>query len=230
MNCPRGQAPQASGGAAESPTLKTPGVGDYEAYWQARSLDKELRPRTREMKLLRRLLPPPKTILEVGPGAGHLFRALQTAGYAMYALDISKAVVERLEAPPGHVRQADLNAGFPDFGTRFDAILAAMVLHHLDRPQSFFEQAFKLITPGGWLILTFPNIVTLRNRLRVLAGRPPKLSPSHRNFLTPRAVLALARRAGFRVAGVRAARDKLIKKICPRLLSRELIVAARVPQ
>ncbi|MGD0088467.1 MAG: class I SAM-dependent methyltransferase, partial [Planctomycetota bacterium] len=146
------------------------GISDYEAYWKTRPLDRPLRDRKREFALLTRLLPPPRKILELGPGGGHLFWTLHKAGYDMYAVDISQTALDHLGAPPERALKADLDAGLPDFGTRFDGIVALMLLHHIASPRQFLERLRGAIQPGGYLLLTAPNIVLLKNRLRLLAG------------------------------------------------------------
>ncbi|MFH0939703.1 MAG: class I SAM-dependent methyltransferase [Planctomycetota bacterium] len=204
------------------------GVTDYEAYWKSRPLDEAVRERQREFAFLTRLLPPPNRILELGPGGGQLFWASQKAGYEMFAVDISQTVIDHLGANPERARKADLNEGLPDFGARFGGIVGVMVLHHIARPGVLLEQLRDVLEPGGYLLLTVPNIIILKNRLRLLVGKFPRLSPSHRNFMTPHEIRKLLEKTGFQTLKITSSRNKFLNRLAPILFSRELIIVARV--
>lgn len=208
--------------------IHTFGVKDYDEYWNALPMRKAMRSiHKRMIRELLRLAPPPGKALELGPGPGHLFRALEMAGYEMYACDVSSVALEKLDAPAERLRRADLNDGLPDFGTKFKAILAAMVLHHIVKPDVFLTQLANALTPDGCLVLTIPNIITLRNRLKMLAGGFPHLSPSHRNFMTPTEVKELMGQCRLKVVTVLAARRKPLQAVSPLLFSKELVVVAQ---
>ncbi|MFH0938627.1 MAG: class I SAM-dependent methyltransferase [Planctomycetota bacterium] len=212
----------------DSNSVHTFGVSNYDEYWRARGMHKSPREAHRRMEAaLLKLRPPPARVLELGPGPGHLFALLQTAGYDMYAVDASKTAIECLKAPPNQLRLADLNDGLPDFGVRFQAIIGAMVLHHITEPGAFLARLRTTLEPGGFLILTIPNIITLRNRLRFLAGKFPKLSASHRNFMTPHEATELLRQSGFNVLQRLSARRKFLNATIPILFSNELALICR---
>lgn len=48
----------------------------------------------------------------------------------------------------------------------FDAVLMTEVLEHLERPADAIAEGFRLLRPGGWLILTTPFIWTLHEAPR----------------------------------------------------------------
>lgn len=209
--------------------VHTFGVEDYDAYWNAAPIRKGLRPILKRMaRELQTLIPTPAKLLELGPGPGELFNHLVKAGYEMYACDASQVSLDRIQAPPGRLKLANLNAGLPDFGTKFNAILFALVLHHINKPDVFLGQLRDALVPGGYLALTIPNIITLRNRMRMMAGKFPELSPSHRNFMTPTEVKELMRRCNLKVKRVLSARRKPLQTISPTLFSKELILIAQV--
>ncbi|MCZ7647058.1 MAG: class I SAM-dependent methyltransferase [Planctomycetota bacterium] len=208
--------------------IHTFGVEDYDAYWNALPMRKQMRSiHKRMIREILKLVPPPAKLLELGPGPGHLYWALDGLGYEMYACDVSKVALDALQAPSERVRQADLNSGLPDFGTTFQVILAAMVLHHIIKPNEFLAQLRDAVCRNGFLVLTIPNIISLKNRMRMLAGKFPHLSPSHRNFMTPLEVKELMERNNLKSVRVISARRKPLELISPTLFSKELIVIAK---
>jgi 2-polyprenyl-3-methyl-5-hydroxy-6-metoxy-1,4-benzoquinol methylase len=221
------QTRKAENAKANQDVIHTYGIADYDAYWKQRTLDDPWWERVREKEIVVELAAPPKKVLEMGPGGGHLFWDLHKAGYDMYAVDIAQAVIDNLKAPADHVKHCDLNNGLPDFGTRFGAIVGSMVLHHIVRPDVLLEQLKNALEPGGILVLTIPNIVTLKNRVRMLRGKLPKMSLSHRNFQTPKEVAELMERKGLKVLRVVSHRKKLTRSLFPTLFSKRLVVVAQ---
>lgn len=208
--------------------VHTFGVEDYDAYWNAKPMRNAMRSiHKRMVDEIKKIVPTPAKLLELGPGPGHLFKALEAAGYEMHACDASQVALDQLKVPPERMRLANLNQGLPDFGFKFRVILAAMVLHHIDKPEPFLVQLREAVAPDGYVVLTVPNIITLKNRMRMLAGEFPELSPSHRNFMTPAEVKQLFLRAQLKSVRVLSARRKPLQLISPTLFSKELIVIAR---
>jgi len=214
----------ASSSPKSSELVHTFGIEDYDAYWEARDLGKGLT-ETHEiiLELLPGLVSSPAKILELGPGPGYLLHELEKKGYSMHACDISKLALEQLKLPAERMRQADLNQGFPEFGLRFRAIIAGMVLHHMDRPETLLANIRGALEDGGLLILNTPNLSTLPNRLRFLFGHFPKLSRSHKNFMTPWEVRQLLEQSRLKVLSCLPARRKFHYRVSPVLFSRKLI-------
>ncbi len=81
--------------------------------------------------------------------------------------------------PPSRHFQFDLNtvlnrAGWPTLGGPYDAIVFMEVLEHLNTPpRRVLEFLAAQLAPGGAIVLTTPNAVWLKNRLRLLMGRNP---------------------------------------------------------
>jgi SAM-dependent methyltransferase len=48
-----------------------------------------------------------------------------------------------------------------------DRVLLIEVIEHLEAPWSILRTAARLVAPGGWLVVSTPNIKTLRNRLEL---------------------------------------------------------------
>jgi ArsR family transcriptional regulator len=98
----------------------------------------------------------PGTALEIGPGEGELLSALATRFQNVIGIDSASNMLERAsESTAGLTNVRLLNRDFTQLPAdhRFDVIVAAMVVHHLASPQSFFRQAARLLVPGGMLVV-----------------------------------------------------------------------------
>jgi SAM-dependent methyltransferase len=64
--------------------------------------------------------------------------------------------------------------GLPFAMESFDLILALDVIEHLhDSPRELLIDLLNLVKPQGYLLLTVPNAVNIRKRIRMLLGRSP---------------------------------------------------------
>jgi SAM-dependent methyltransferase len=48
-----------------------------------------------------------------------------------------------------------------------DRVLLVEVIEHLEAPWSELRKATRLLAPGGWIVISTPNLATLRNRLEL---------------------------------------------------------------
>jgi ubiquinone/menaquinone biosynthesis C-methylase UbiE len=62
--------------------------------------------------------------------------------------------------------KADLNKKFPFRDKYADNMIAADVIEHVIRPYDFLLECNRVLKPGGRLILTTPNAISLNNILR----------------------------------------------------------------
>ncbi len=112
-------------------------------------------------------LPPGARVLDAPSGEGALAAALSAAGFEVHAAD--------LEPPAGRapgVRQAlaDLNRPLPWPDAFFDAVFSIEGIEHLENRFAFLREVQRVLRPGGVLVLTTPNIVSLRSRVRFFAS------------------------------------------------------------
>ena len=107
-------------------------------------------------ELWRSTASPDAQALEVGPGDGAILSLLaEDFGHAT-AVDQACAMLAPVhEAVRGFTNVSLLHREFTRFRTRtrFDAVVAAMVLHHLPAPRQFFAQAARLLAGQGRLLI-----------------------------------------------------------------------------
>lgn len=73
-------------------------------------------------------------------------------------------------------------AGLP----RADRLLMVEVLEHLESPWTVLRAAARMVEPGGRLVLTTPNVASLRHRIELLVrGQLTAFRPDNLPHLTP---------------------------------------------
>jgi SAM-dependent methyltransferase len=149
-------------------------------------------------------------VLDAPCGEGALAAALRRAGYDAFGVDIAPSGARVLGAA---YRAADLNGPLPFDDETFDAVLSIEGIEHLENGYGYLRELRRVLKPGGHLILTTPNIVSLRSRVRFLGsgfyhrdGRPLREaapSPFHHIGLSTFSELRYALHvSGFRLAAV----------------------------
>jgi 2-polyprenyl-3-methyl-5-hydroxy-6-metoxy-1,4-benzoquinol methylase len=82
-----------------------------------------------------------------------------------------------------------------------DVVIAGELLEHLDQPGPFLDAIKQLVTPGGILVITTPNGLSLTNFVASLLGRE-LVNPDHVSWQSVRTCTTLLRRRGWDVRGV----------------------------
>jgi len=107
----------------------------------------------------------PLDVLDAGAGEGAFTRRLLEAGHRVSACDLSPGVFRMGGVP---FRQADITRRLPYEDRSFDAVVAVEVLEHVFGHEGFFAECRRILRPGGKLLLSTPNILSLKSRARFL--------------------------------------------------------------
>jgi SAM-dependent methyltransferase len=108
-------------------------------------------------------LPPGAQILDAPCGAGDLTIARRDRGYQMVGADVDRGAAARLSDAFAAV---DLSQPLPWPDRSFDAALSVEGVEHLENRHAYLRELARVLKPGGTLLLTTPNIVSLRSRVR----------------------------------------------------------------
>ncbi len=92
-------------------------------------------------------------VLELGCGTGNYIRALKdTVGCACWGIDRSQDMLGQARARAGDVVFALGDATRLDFVDKsFDLVFSVDVIHHVDAPEDFYQEAYRVLVPGGQL-------------------------------------------------------------------------------
>lgn len=152
--------------------------------------------------------------LDVGCSTGALGRRLKERSGG-------RIEVTGIELEPEYATEASINldecfntdaaAGLEQLrtqGRRFDVVVLADILEHLEDPWSAFDMAVEMVRPGGHVLLSLPNVAHWTTFASLLGGRWPRRSrgihdATHLRFFARRDVEELMNRGSAVLAGYR---------------------------
>jgi SAM-dependent methyltransferase len=147
-------------------------------------------------------------ILDVGCGSGvhgaelNRLHDHQVVGVDLSTASIAKAKMRLSEAYVADVTKPEL---YPFSGGRqFDLILFSDILEHLYDPADVLARHLSWLAPGGYILISVPNIAIWNMRLSLLAGRfeyqdTGTLDRTHIRYFTRSYFMRFARNAGLEV-------------------------------
>jgi SAM-dependent methyltransferase len=134
-------------------------------------------------------VPPGSRVLDVGCGVGTSTRLLREAGFLALGTDVSSTFLPQEE-------------GFfvADFGRRtvlpadgFAAAGALNVLEHVPYPQAFLKETVRVVEPGGFVVLSSPNLTSPLVGMRAMLDLAQRRTPYLGVERTPAALALLGR-------------------------------------
>lgn len=137
-----------------------------------------------------------KSCLDIGSGTGRWIQYVKqkNAGF-IGGVDISLSSIKNFQHNCNKVQKADIEFDKLDFDNEFfDIIISFMVLEHLRDPANFISEVKRISRIGGLIIMSIPNLVSFRSRLRMLLGYLPVAVTSdntHVKFYTKKELKAL---------------------------------------
>ena len=105
------------------------------------------------------------SVLDVPAGQGALSKDLEKFGFAVFPGDIER---ENIKYRNSRCIQLDLNGRLPFKDDIFDYVVCVAGIEHIENPHHLIREFARLIKVNGYLILTVPNVMTIKSRLRFL--------------------------------------------------------------
>jgi methionine biosynthesis protein MetW len=157
--------------------------------------------------------PGARQILDAGCSNGSLGEALRSAvpGRTVWGIEADPTFCREAAARIDRVVQADLDglAWTETFAAhRFDALIFADVLEHLRDPWTVLRDAVQVLSPGGVVVISIPNIRHVSAMYSIaIRGRFPRrerglFDKTHLRWFTYGDAVALCRNAGLEVLRV----------------------------
>ena len=155
-------------------------------------------------------------ILDIGCGSGHLlyqfrhrFKKLIGLEYSQHRLAHAELNLEGFCFMPIQGTAEDLSALASN---SIDHIVSADTIEHIPDVYKAAEEMYRVLKPGGLLVINTPNIAFLKKRVLLMAGRFPSTSQTneglgsdilfdggHLHYFTFRSLRLLLEKSGFRM-------------------------------
>lgn len=180
-------------------------------------------------------------LADVGCGGGHLWRELEP----MFSRCLGLDAVRYAGLPAGVAfQQADLDrVPLPLDDGAADAVTAVETIEHLENPRAFCRELVRVARPGGWIVITTPNqlsvlsLLTLIVKQRFSAFQDPAY-PAHRTALLEIDLRRMAQESGLSDVEIRytasgrlplcgAHYPSFLARMFPRALSDNVVLIGR---
>jgi SAM-dependent methyltransferase len=165
-------------------------------------------------ELTRRLPDGPLRILDAGCGAGAGISGAKARrpGWAVTGIERDPELAERARTRCDRVLEGDVRTILPALeseGERFDAVVFADVLEHLEDPVAALSAARRIAVPGARLLVSVPNAGHLSIVRDLIGGRfdpvPAGLCDAHHlRWFTRDSLTRAVEEAGWRLGAVEA--------------------------
>ncbi|MSU59248.1 MAG: class I SAM-dependent methyltransferase [Pedosphaera sp.] len=143
----------------------------------------------------------PGKLLDVGCGDGKFLSEMQALGWAVDGIDFDAKAVQSAKQKYGlSLRHGDLrSAGLPS--ANFDTVTMSHVIEHVTDPVGLLTEIKRVLSAGGQLVITTPNIESLGHRKFGSCWFGID-APRHLNLFSAKSLSDVALRAGFEIVNV----------------------------
>jgi SAM-dependent methyltransferase len=138
---------------------------------------------------------------DLGCGRGEFLELAGQRGHAGFGLDRERPGLADVAGGRRGALVADLTRGLPLRDAALDGATLIEVIEHVLCAEALVAELARVVRPGGWLIVSTPNVVHWTYRWRALTGHPPKQEGRHVRFFTQGSLARLLGRGGFRTRG-----------------------------
>lgn len=150
---------------------------DYREYWRNRQYDDKI-----EKQTVDKLLPAfGEHLIDIGGSYGRFlekyhnkFKHITILDYSKQALQIAQSQIEAQNYH--HISTQQGNVYELPFGDEtFDVALMVRVIHHLERPSLALHEIYRILRPGGLLVMQYANKAHVKNRIKAWLKKQPGL-------------------------------------------------------
>jgi len=165
--------------------------------------------------MLLELVPERSRVLELGCASGYLGVLLHQRHCKLWGMDSDSTALGQI---PQDIYESTTHVDLDHLHTwplpphSADVVLAADILEHLTKPERLLAQTHEILSPGGLLIISLPNVAHISVRLPLLLGKfryQPSgiLDQTHLHLYTFATACEMINNAGFTIEDVLSGSD-----------------------
>lgn len=145
-------------------------------------------------------------ILDFGCGAGHILSEIKKLNprAKLIGLDVSRAALDEAQKllPEAELHKIEDGGKFPLPDNSVDFIFTSEVIEHVYDTENAAKELYRILKPGGEMLLTTPYHNFIKNLLILLSGKFDKhfdpVGP-HVRFFSGKTLFGLLERQGFKI-------------------------------
>jgi SAM-dependent methyltransferase len=120
-------------------------------------------------------VPEPGMLLDVGCWDGSATAVYaKTLGCQAHGIEVNRDQAARAQSLGIHVTELDLESSlFPWPANTMGVVVANQVFEHLKNIWLPMSEVFRVLRPGGHLVISVPNLASLHNRIMLALGHQP---------------------------------------------------------
>lgn len=181
-------------------------------------------------------------VLDIGCNDGSLGEVIkQQKNSKVFGVDISETSVSEAREKLDGVFCFDIQKDYQNWPEdlrqiKFDKIIVSEVLEHLFYPEKLLENLKNQLKEGGEIIITVPNLLFWKNRLKIFFGNfnyteQGLMDRGHIHFFSWTGLISIIRQAGFSIVDQRhhipTKGTKILGMIFPGLFAYQFIVKVK---
>lgn len=125
---------------------------------------------------------PKGKVLEIGCSSGEFLASLKKKGWQVKGLEISKKATQKAIDKGVDATVHDANERLPIEDNSYDVVISGETIEHLFEDLDFLNECYRVLKKGGTLIITTPNLTSLKNRILMLFGFNPRYAVEDHHY------------------------------------------------
>lgn len=140
-------------------------------------------------------------ILDLGCGTGMNSQYMSELGHNVQGIDVAAEAIRKYNERGFQGQVMDVEKGLSFEDESFDLVFSTEVIEHLVQHDVMLQEAYRVLRPGGRLVLSTPNSAFWVYRLASLVGKPVSelQHPMHLRFFSQSSLRKVMEETGFEI-------------------------------